>query len=88
MERVFKKISIVEKRKAEKLLKINKKLPVEEWEEPKLCDYVVSEQSLADGFESVFGARCDIMAKLLYIKCSGHRDFVKVNMVEFYSMFK
>lgn len=51
MERVFKMISIVEQRKAEKLLKINKNLTADEWEEPKLSDYVVSENSLVEGFE-------------------------------------
>lgn len=88
MQEVFKKLGIVERSTLQKLEKINRKLPADEHEEPKLCDYVITENSLKEGFESVFGAKCDIFATLLYINGSHKRDFCKLNLIEFYDLFK
>jgi hypothetical protein len=88
MGSVFKCLGQVDKKKAEKIAKHNQKLPMDEWDEPKLVDYVITEQSLKEGFEKVFGARCDIFATLLYIRGSGRLDYYHINLMEFYDLFR
>lgn len=42
---------------------------------------------MVEGFESLVGARCDIFAKLLYIKASKNLDHCKLSIVDFYNLF-
>jgi hypothetical protein len=70
MESVYKRLGKFDERKAEKLAKINSTLPPEDWEEPNIVDFYITEKSLKEGFEKVFGAKCDIFAMLLYIRGS------------------
>ena len=56
MESVYKRLGKLDVRKAEKLAKQNANLPQEDWEEPSAVDYYITEHSLKEGFEKVFGA--------------------------------
>jgi len=47
----------------------------------------MTESSLRDGFVNLFGERCDIFAKLLYIKASACVDHCKLSVMDFHSMF-
>ena len=41
-----------------------------------IWDYIMTEESIMQGFESVFGVKCDIVAKILYINLSKMCDYV------------
>jgi hypothetical protein len=73
--------------KARKLHIKNTKLSTDEREEPKIIDIYMTEKSMVDGFEKLIGARCDIFAKLLYIKASKNLDHCKLTIVDFYNLF-
>ena len=46
-------------------------------------DYHMTEQSILKGFESVFGVKCDIFAKILYINLSKMCNFAKLTFKDF-----
>lgn len=43
----------------------------------------MSENSILNGFEAVFGEKCEIFAKILYIHLSKGKDQKKLDFVEF-----
>jgi hypothetical protein len=43
--------------------------------------YWITERSLVSNFHKVFQHRCDIFAKILYIKMSDKKDFAKIDFV-------
>jgi hypothetical protein len=47
----------------------------------------MTEKSLIDGFEKLIGAKCDIFAKLLYVKASKGRDHCKLTILDFHAIF-
>lgn len=67
---------------------MNRKLADEDKIEVKLTDYVFTEQSLKRGFKSIFGADCDVFATLLYMKASRCKDFCRLNLIDFFNLFK
>ena len=54
---------------------------------PRVLDYYMTEKSLRDGFGDLFGAPCDVFAKLLYIKSSKSINYKKLSIVDFYQLF-
>lgn len=74
-------------KKAKKLAISNAKLSWDEREKPKLIDIYMTEKSLRDGFQHLFGERCDIFAKLLYIKASKCVDHFKLTVLDFHKLF-
>jgi len=67
---------------------MNSKLPPEDRMEPRLTDYVFTEYSIKKGFKAIFEADCDIFTMLLYIKASGSRDFCRLNIMDFFNLFR
>lgn len=86
-EAAYRKIAEHDPKKAKKLAIKNAKLSVEDKEEPKILDVYLTEKSLTNGFEKLMGAKCDIFAKMLYIKASKCLDYCKLTIVEFYNIF-
>lgn len=83
----FRKMGIHDRRKAKKLQETNKKLAPEDREEPKIVDIYMTEKSMVDGFEKLIGARCDVFAKMLYIKAAKNIDHCKLTIIDFYNLF-
>jgi hypothetical protein len=81
------KVGIHDPVKARKLRLKNTKLSLDEHEEPKIIDIYMTEKSMVEGFESLIGTRCDVFAKLLYIKASKNLDHCKLTIVDFYNIF-
>lgn len=50
-------------------------------------DYVVTEQSVRASFSELFGADCDVFAKLMYIKMANCRELCELNFLDFTSSF-
>jgi len=48
----------------------------------------LTEKSIREGFEALMGDRCDVFAKMIYIKLSNSIDHKKLTLVEFYNLFK
>ena len=48
----------------------------------------MTERSLTENFEKLFGYRCDVLAKIMYIKLSKRKDCAKINLIRFYEVFK
>jgi hypothetical protein len=46
-----------------------------------LSMYKVTEQSLRENFSKIFGAECDILARIIYIKISRRKDHAKINFL-------
>ena len=49
--------------------------------------YYITEQSMVDHFHLVFGQKCDILARVLYIKLARRKDHAKINFVQFAEAF-
>ena len=47
----------------------------------------MTEKSLREGFSDLFGAPCDVFAKLLYIKSSKSVNYKKLSIVDFNQLF-
>jgi hypothetical protein len=86
-EKSFRKVAIHDPKKAKKLAISNAKLSADEREEPKIMDVWLTEKSLTEKFADLFGYKCDIIAKMLYIKASKCLDYSKLTIVDFYNMF-
>ena len=56
-------------------------------DEPNVLEYHITEKTLTENFEKVFGYKCDIFAKLIYVKLSGNKDCATINFPEFLSLF-
>jgi len=67
---------------------MNKKLAEEDRIETKLTDYVFTEQSLKKGFKAIFKTDCDVFATILYMKASNCKDFCRLSLIDFFSLFK
>lgn len=85
-ESAYRKIAVHDPKKAKKLVVKNAKLSLEDREEPKILDVWLTETSLVEGFERLLGAKCDIFAKMLYIKASKCLDYCKLTIVDFYNI--
>ena len=42
---------------------------------------------MIENFENLFNYKCNIMAKILYIKLSKQKDKAKINFLSFYQLF-
>jgi hypothetical protein len=49
--------------------------------------YQITEASLRQNFEHLFGFPCDIFARILYLKMTGTKDHAKINFVQFGAIF-
>ena len=65
-----------------KPLRASKKLS-----ERNLSDYDITEQSLLNNFEQVFGKHSLILGKCIYVLSSGHLDNISFNFLEFIKLF-
>ena len=83
---MFREFSSVESRKAKKLANINLKRAPDDQEYGRVQDYFMTEQSMRVGFTRMFG-RCDVFAKLLYMKASGLKENCKLSFHDFYKLF-
>ena len=52
-----------------------------------LAEYTLTEQSLLDNFEKIFGPRSLVLAKCVYILASRKQDHIKFNFLEFMKPF-
>lgn len=55
--------------------------------EPSLHEYTVTEQSILKNFEQAFGSKCDVFAKILYVKASGCLDHCKLSFKQICDVF-
>lgn len=69
-----------------KLTITNSQLSVDDREEANVVDYFMTEHSLKRGFASVFGAPCDVIATMLYMKASNSIDYCKLSFADFYEL--
>lgn len=67
---------------------LNQSIDSDDLKKPKLKDLYITEQSLTNSFNLVFGVKCDILAKLIYIKASKCRNNCKLTIIELYQLFK
>ena len=47
----------------------------------------MTEESLTNGFKDVFGFKCDVLAKILYIQASKGYEDAKLPIKVFYNLF-
>ena len=85
-EKAFLKLGIHNPKKAAKLALSNLKLPIEDRENPNISEVFITEKSLKNGFESVFGAKCDVLASIIYMKASKNHDYCRINVSDFYEV--
>lgn len=52
-----------------------------------LSAYYITETSLRTKFEKLFGYKCDILARVIYIKLSNRKLSAKINFMTFYKAF-
>ena len=86
-EKNYRKVAVHDQKKAKKLAISNKKFSVDEREEPKILDVWLTEKSLTEKFADLFGHKCDIIAKMFYIKASKCLDYSRLTIVDFYNIF-
>lgn len=48
-----------------------------------ITHYYITEQSIRENFEKLFSYKCDILARILYIKLSKRKDCAKIRFVMF-----
>jgi hypothetical protein len=53
-----------------------------------LSGYLMTENSLRENFEKLFGYKCDILARIMYIKISKKKDCAKINILQFWEAVK
>jgi len=80
-------LGIHDPKKAKKLEEKNKKLHADDREEPKLQEMYMTERSMMDGMEKLIGSRCDVFAKMLYLKVAKNIDHCKLTLMDFHSLF-
>lgn len=49
--------------------------------------YQITEASLRQNFEHLFGFPCDIFARILYLKMTDTKDHAKINFIQFGTIF-
>ena len=90
MYELFKVLSEVNPKRLAKIARRNeihsKTIHDFEEEKPQLTDYSMSEKSLVKGFAQAFEEKCDIFARVLYIKLSGLKDYCRIGFHQFYSV--
>lgn len=74
--------------KAFKLAFSNMKLPKNSKDYSLIADIFMTESSLKRFFEKVFGAKCDVVAKLIYMKASNNLDSCKLTIIDFWRVFE
>lgn len=52
-----------------------------------LSTFQITEQSLINNFQKLFGHKCDIFAKILYMKMVRNKDHAKINFLQFVDVF-
>lgn len=50
--------------------------------------YYITEQSLIENFTLLFGYRCDVLAKVMYLKMGDNKIKAKINFYQFASVFE
>lgn len=48
-----------------------------------ITHYYITEQSLRENFEKLFSFKCDILARIMYIKLSKRKDSAKIRFLQF-----
>lgn len=48
-----------------------------------ITHYYITEQSLRENFEKLFTFKCDILARVMYIKLSKRKDCAKIRFLQF-----
>ena len=87
-ERVVRLLGQYDQEVARRLQEQNAKLPDHaEKEEAKLLECWLTQNSICQGFIKVFGSRCDVMAKLLYMLASRDKDHAQVHPADFFTTF-
>ena len=80
-------LSELSARKQQELDVANKaRLPDEPEEFAPLHSYKLTEHSIMKGFSSLFGAECEIIAKVIYMKVSKNIEHAKVGIKEFFKL--
>ena len=51
------------------------------------CQYYATEASILAGFERLFGFKCDVFAKILYINMADRKDHARIDFIAFISVF-
>ena len=52
-----------------------------------MLEVFMTEKSIADGFQTVFGVRCDVISKLIYMRGSHNLDQCRLSISDFYRVF-
>ena len=81
-------MAIHEPKKAALLAKTNKNLPPDDREEAPLTEMYITLESLENGFASVFGAKCDVIARIIYYRASNGREHFKLNFRDLWNVFQ
>ena len=69
------------------ICKVFKQLAEPRAENRYISNYFITEKSIRNNFESVFGHKCDIFARVIYLKLAGMKDYSKINFVRFFNLF-
>ena len=87
-ERVVRHLGQYDADVARRLQEQNAKLPDHaEKEEAKILECWLTQKSICEGFSKVFGFKCDVMAKLLYMRVSENKDHARVHPADFFTAF-
>ena len=76
LENCYRTLSTLKSHKTEKDLR-------EDEERYPVCDYVMTEKSILDGWKDVTGSRCDIFSKVFYLHASKMQDYAKLDFMDF-----
>lgn len=86
-ESAFRKVAIHDPKKSALLEKKNKNLAADEREDAPLTELYITLESMENGFSSVFGAKCDVIARVIYYRASNGREHCKLNFRDFWNVF-
>lgn len=51
-------------------------------------DFIITEQTLRSKFKAVFGAECDIFAKMIYMRLAENKEQAEINFLTFANVFE
>ena len=64
-----------------------KELAKEQKDGPAVLEVYMTEKSIKDGFKTIFGAKCDVISKLIYMRGSYNLDQCRLSINDLYRIF-
>jgi len=80
-------MSTMDEKKLKKIQAINAQRLPDAFELVRNQDCFMTEQTMVEGLERILGAKCEVFAKMLYMRASGLREKSKLQFRDFTKLF-